>query len=66
LGSVSCTLQKIADALDLLDKSDRAFAELVLSGKTWRDIGMPQRTFNWRLKRICDSIAHPPPFAHCR
>lgn len=49
--------QKIAAALDLLKEKDRAFAELVLSGKTWRDIGMPKRTFNGRLKRICDFIA---------
>jgi len=34
--------------------SDRAFARAVLNGRTWRDMGCPERTFYWRLKKLED------------
>ena len=55
--------RKIEAFLSKLSSDDRKFSEAVLSGGTWKSMGMPKRTFNWRLSKIC--IAHHPPFAHC-
>ena len=41
----------IAYALSRLTPEQRAFAENVLNGKSWDDLGIPKRTFNWRLKK---------------
>ena len=43
---------KIGAALRRLNASDRAFARAVLNGRTWRDMGCPERTFYWRLKKL--------------
>ena len=43
---------RIGAALRRLDASDRAFARAVLDGRTWREIGCPERTFYWRLKKL--------------
>lgn len=50
----------LEDALGRLSDSDRKFAQAVLDGKTWRELGMPKRTFNWKIKKVCSLIAHPP------
>ena len=31
----------------------------VLGGKRWGEMGMPKRTFNWKIKKVCSLIAHP-------
>ena len=43
---------RIDSVLRRLNKSDRAFARTVLSGKSWRDLGMPKSTFSVRLKKV--------------
>lgn len=45
---------RIATALRRLDATDRAFAQAVLCGKTWTDLGMPKSTFHWELKKVED------------
>jgi hypothetical protein len=54
---------EVADALRKLPENYRPFAEAVLQGKTWRDMGMAKRTFNWKLKKVenfLSIIAHTP------
>ena len=53
----------IAYALSRLTPEQRAFAEDVLNGKSWDDLGIPKRTFNWRLKKLEDFFFNccPPP-----
>ena len=53
----------IAYALSRLTPKQRAFAEDVLNGKSWDDLGIPKRTFNWRLKKLEDFFFNccPPP-----
>ena len=50
----------VAKALELLSDEEKAFVHAVLSGKGWKDLGMPKRTFNWKIKKVCFCIAHPP------
>ena len=53
--------EAISVALSRLPRRDRPFAEDVLQGKTWREMGIPKRTFNWRLKKVgifLTNIAH--------
>ena len=55
--------EAISVALSRLPRRDRPFAEAVLQGKTWREMGIPKRTFNWRLKKVgifLTNIAHHP------
>ena len=53
----------IAQALSCLTPELRAFAEDVLEGKSWEDLAIPKRTFNWRLKKVEDFFSEhcPPP-----
>ena len=52
----------IAHALSCLTPELRAFAEDVLEGKSWEDLAIPKRTFNWRLKKVENFfIEHCPP-----
>ena len=53
----------IAHALSCLTPKQRAFAEDVLNGKKWEEMGIPKRTFNWRLKKLEDFFFNccPPP-----
>ncbi len=44
--------QAIKDALDRLGKGDRAFAEAVLNGASWREMGVSKQLFSWRLKKV--------------
>ena len=56
--------EAVSVALSKLPRRDRSFAEAVLQGKTWREMGMPKRTFNWRLKKVenfFDKHCPPPP-----
>ena len=43
---------RIGAALRRLNTADRAFARAVLNGRTWREMGCPERTFYWRLKKL--------------
>lgn len=43
---------RIGAALRHLGEDDRAFARAVLKGRTWVEMGCPERTFYWRLKKI--------------
>ena len=42
-----------------LSERDKAFVLDVLDGKRWGEMGMPKRTFNWKIKKVCSLIAHP-------
>ena len=55
--------EAITIALAKLSPNDRAFAQAVLDGKSWDDLGIPKRTFNWRLKKLEDFFFNccPPP-----
>ena len=44
--------EAVSVALNRLSESDRAFAQAVLEGKDWREMGIPKRTFNWKLKKV--------------
>ena len=50
-------LETVAIALKRLNDNDRAFAQAVLEGKSWREMGIPKRTFNWRLKKVENFLA---------
>ena len=50
--------QAIKDALDRLGKGDRAFAEAVLNGASWREMGISRQAFWKRMKKIENSF-HP-------
>ena len=43
---------RIDSVLRRLNKSDRAFARTVLSGKSWRDLGVSRQAFSVRLKKV--------------
>ena len=60
-GGVEVPSDVIDEALGRLSELDRDFALAVLGGKSWREMGMPKRTFNWKLKKVCSLIAHPLP-----
>ena len=49
----------LGEALTRLSERDRVFVRDVLDGKTWAELGMPKRTFNWKIKKVCFLIAHP-------
>ena len=38
--------------LNRLSPTDRRFAKSVLEGKSWQDLGIPESSFYWRLKKI--------------
>ena len=42
----------LEDALGRLSDSDRKFAQAVLDGKRWPELGMPKATFYRRLKKV--------------
>ena len=49
--------RRIAAALSLLSASDRRFAEEILRGKSWRDLGYASRRgLNERLNRIIQKV----------
>ena len=50
-------LETVAIALKRLNDNNRAFAQAVLEGKSWREMGIPKRTFNWRLKKVENFLA---------
>jgi hypothetical protein len=54
---------EVADALRKLPENYRPFAEAVLQGKTWRDMGLEKYVFYRRLKKIetffRQSATHP-------
>ena len=45
--------RKIDAALKRLTPKDRAFAEAILAGKTWREMGTGKRGFNKHLAKVC-------------
>ena len=44
--------QTVDDALGRLSEGDRDFAEAVLKGSSWRDMGISKQLFSWRLKKV--------------
>lgn len=44
--------------LERLPPKDRDFVKAVLSGKTWRQMRIPKRTFNYRLEKIRKNLRH--------
>ena len=44
--------EAVSIALTRLSPNDRAFAQAVLEGKSWQDLGIPESSFYWRLKKI--------------
>ena len=44
--------EAITIALAKLSPSDCTFAQAVLDGKSWRELGIPESSFYWRLKKI--------------
>ena len=51
----------IDSTISQLPKPYCDFARAVLDGKGYEDLGMPKRTFNWRVEKVCFLIAHLPP-----
>ena len=58
-GGVELPEDVLEEALEQLSERDKAFARDVLDGKRWAELGMPKRTFNWKIKKVCSLIAHP-------
>ena len=58
-GGVELPEDVLEDALKRLSERDKAFARDVLAGKRWAELGMPKRTFNWKIKKVCSLSAHP-------
>ena len=54
--SEAAKARKIKSALARLKPKERDFALAVLSGKSWRELGIPKRTFNYRLARIAGKV----------
>ena len=50
---------RIDSALRRLDDSDRTFARAVLSGKSWREMGIPKSTFSDTLKKVEKLLSCP-------
>ena len=50
---------RIDSVLRRLNKSDRAFARTVLSGKSWREMGIPKSTFSDTLKKVEKLLSCP-------
>ena len=59
-GGVELPVDVLEEALERLPERDKAFVRDVLGGKRWGEMGMPKRTFNWKIKKVCSLIAHPP------
>ena len=58
-GGVELPEDVLEEALKQLSVRDKAFVRDVLDGKRWAELGMPKRTFNWKIKKVCSLIAHP-------
>jgi hypothetical protein len=56
--------EAISVALSCLPRRDRPFAEAVLQGKTWREMGLSRQGFWKRVKKIetffAKRLTHPP------
>ena len=44
--------EAVSFELNRLSPTDRRFAKSVLEGKSWQDLGIPESSFYWRLKKI--------------
>ena len=58
-GGVELPEDVLEETLKRLPERDKAFVQDVLGGKRWVELGMPKRTFNWKIKKVCSLIAHP-------
>ena len=58
-GGVELPEDVLEEALKQLSVRDKAFVRDVLDGKRWGEMGMPKRTVNWKIKKVCSLIAHP-------
>jgi hypothetical protein len=56
--------EAVSVALSRLPRRDRTFAEAVLQGKTWREMGLSRQGFWKRVKKIetffAKRLTHPP------
>ena len=43
-----------------LPEADRQFVRDFLQGKRWAEMGIPKRTYNWKIQKILKIIAHHP------
>ena len=50
---------RIDSILRRLNASDRAFARAVLSGKSWKEMGVPKTTFSDTLKKVEKLLSYP-------
>ena len=50
---------RIDSILRRLNASDRAFARAVLSGKSWKEMGVPKTTFSDTLKKVEKLLSCP-------
>ncbi len=51
---------EIESALSRLCPADIHFAECILAGKDWREMGVPKATFYRKLKKVCAKVRlHP-------
>ena len=45
-------VEAVSFALNRLSPTDRRFEKSVLEGKSWQDLGIPESSFYWHLKKI--------------
>ena len=59
-GGIEVPADVIAEALSRIPEGDRDFAQAVLDGKRWGDMGMPKATFYRRLKKVEERVRLTP------
>ena len=59
-GGIEVPADVIAEALSRIPEGDRDFAQAVLDGKRWGDMGMPKATFYRRLKKVEERVRPTP------
>ena len=59
-GGIGVPADVIAEALSRIPEGDRDFAQAVLDGKRWGDMGMPKATFYRRLKKVEERVRLTP------
>ena len=59
-GGVELPEDVLEEALERLSERDKAFAQDVLDGKRWAELGMPKATFYRQLKKIAERVRPTP------
>ncbi len=54
--NVAAARERLKSTLKSLSPRMQAFLLDVLSGETWRTMGMSKRTFNWRVRKILKKV----------